>query len=81
MKTDINYWLNKPNPFIFEATRKNDLHYYYVRFPNSIISNTKYFNKTIHTIDDAIKYRNMILSNYIKYNNRYSNEFQNIINS
>ena len=68
--------LQKDNWFIYDKAQKNKSgethnYYWYVYFPKELCLNNKSFNKAIYTIDDAIKWRNKMIYNYLQNNDKY----------
>lgn len=76
----IENYYNNGDWFIYDNGQKsksgNYNYYYYVKFPRELCLNSKSFNKLIYTKDDAIKFRNMMIYNYLKNNDKYKDIFE-----
>lgn len=76
----IKDYYNDGDWFIYNKRQKskcgNYNYYYYVFFPSELCLNARCFNKLIYTKDDAIKFRNMMIYNYLKNNDKYKDIFE-----
>lgn len=66
------------NWFVYDKIQRNGKskgcnYYWHVRYPSILCLNDKAFNKAIYTIDDAKKWRNEIIYNYLQNNDKYKN--------